>query len=151
MRPADATTPLAPTPDMHEIIPARITDSIRLATRGETAAQRHAGLLGMFDYEDEIRQKATTGGFFPDIREGLAGSSKAETVAAMFGAMSKQMERMQDLLISEVADGDLAAQIMERAAPMRPTILPHESGADEVRSRLSGIERTLNKSLKGEP
>lgn len=151
MRPADATTPLAPTPDMHEIIPARITDSIRLATRGETAAQRHAGLLGMFDYEDEVRQKATTGGFFPDIREGLAGSSKAETVAAMFGAMSKQMERMQDLLISEVADGDLAAQIMERAAPMRPTILPHESGADEVRSRLSGIERTLNKSLKGEP
>lgn len=151
MRPADAATPLAPPPDRHEIIPARITDSIRLATRGETAAQRHAGLLGMFDYEDEVRHKATTEGFFPDIREGLARSSRAETVAAMFGAMSKQMERMQDLLISEVADGDLAAQIMERAAPMRPTILPHESGADEVRFRLSGIERTLNKSLKGGP
>jgi hypothetical protein len=127
----------------------RITDNIKRATRGETPAERHAGLLGMFDFEDQVRQEAAATGSVPDIGVGLTGARKAETVAAMFGAMSKQMGRMHDLLISEVADGDLAAQIMERAAPMRPTVLPHEHGEDEVRSRLSGLEQTLGRSLKG--
>lgn len=130
-------------------IPERITDSIQLATRGETPADRHKGLLGMFDFEDEVRQEAASTGLTPDIREGISSANKTETVAAMFGAMSKHMERMHDLLISEVADGDLAAQILERAAPMRPTTLPHESGEDEVRSRLSGLERSLDRSIKG--
>jgi len=138
-----------PRPEEIGIIPGKITDSIQLATRGDTPAERHSGLLGMFDFEDKVRQEAAETGFSPDIREGLSTSNKAETVAAMFGAMSKQMERMHDLLVSEVADGDLAAQIMERAAPMRPTILPHESGEDEVRSRLSGLEQSLDRSIKG--
>jgi len=129
--------------------PGRITDSIQMATRGETPAERHKGLLGMFDYEDRVRREATETGSSPDIRDGLAGVTKTETVAAMFGTMSRHMERMQQLLISEVADGDLGAQIMERAAPMRPTVLPHEAGEDEVRTRLSGLERTIEKSIRG--
>jgi hypothetical protein len=127
----------------------RITDSIKMATRGETPAERHKGILGMFDYEDQVRRKATETGFSPDIRDGLAEVTKTETVAAMFGTMSRHMERMQQLLISEVADGDLGAQIMERAAPMRPTVLPHEAGEDEVRTRLSGLEQTIEKSIRG--
>lgn len=129
----------------------KITDSIHLATRGETPTERHKGLLGMFDFEDQIRRQAKETGFTPDIQDSLNAESpsKAETVAAMFGAMSKQMGRMHDLLISEVADGDLAAQIMDRAAPMRPTVLPHEHGEDEVRSRLSGLEKSLDKSIRG--
>lgn len=138
-----------PRPEEVGVIPGKITDSIQMATRGETPAERHSGLLGMFDFEDKVRQEAAETGFSPDIREGLVAPKKAETVAAMFGAMSKQMERMHDLLISEVADGDLAAQIMGRAAPMRPTILPHEHGEDEVRSRLSGLEQSLDRSIRG--
>jgi hypothetical protein len=132
-----------------EMAPARITDSIQMATRGETPAERHQGLLGMFDYEDRVRREATETGFSPDIRDGLSGAIKTETVAAMFGTMSRHMERMQQLLISEAADGDLGAQIMERAAPMRPTVLPHEAGEEEVRSRLSGLERSIEKSIRG--
>lgn len=132
-----------------EMSPGRITDSIQMATRGETPAERHKGLLGMFDYEDRVRREAAETGSSPDIRDGLSGVTKTETVAAMFGTMSRHMERMQQLLISEVADGDLGAQIMERAAPMRPTVLPHEAGEEEVRSRLSGLERTIEKSIRG--
>lgn len=125
----------------------RITDGIRMAMRGGSPATRHEGLLQMLDFEEKVRSEAREAGFLPDIRESLSGGVKTETVASMFGAMSRHMERMQDLLISEAADGDLAAQIMERAAPMRPTILPHENGQDEIRSRLTGLERSLDKSL----
>jgi hypothetical protein len=144
---APAPKPDNPLPD--EIIPSRITDSILMATRGGSPAERHHGLLGMFDFEDQVRREAATSGFIPDVRAELAATKKTETVAAMFGTISRHMERMQQLLISEVADGDLAAQIMERAAPMRPTILPHEAGEDEVRSRMAGLEQTLEKSLRG--
>jgi len=144
---APAPKPENPLPD--EIIPSRITDSILMATRGGSPAERHHGLLGMFDFEDQVRREAATSGFIPDVRAELAATKKTETVAAMFGTISRHMERMQQLLISEVADGDLAAQIMERAAPMRPTILPHEAGEDEVRSRMAGLEQTLEKSLRG--
>lgn len=136
-------------PDPGEIIPSRITQSIQLATRGGSPGERHQGLLGMFDFEDEVRREAASAGFTPDLRTELSSASKAETAAAMFGLISRHTERMQQLLISEAADGDLAAQIMERAAPMRPTILPHEAGEEEVRSRLSGLELTLEKSLRG--
>lgn len=131
-------------------VPERVTESIRMATRGETPNARHMGIIGMFDFEDEVRKKATDSGFRPDINEGIRSATRTETVAAMFGTMSRQMEQMQRLLISEVAEGDLAAQIMERAAPMRPTILPHEAGEDEVRSRLSGLERSLEQAMRGQ-
>jgi hypothetical protein len=121
-----------------------------MAMRGETPNARHMGIIGMFEFEDEVRKQAAESGFRPDIREGLKGATRTETVAAMFGTMSRQMEQMHRLLISEVAEGDLAAQIMERAAPMRPTVLPHEAGEDEVRSRLSGIERTLEQAMRGQ-
>lgn len=131
-------------------VPSRVTDSIQMAMRGETPNARHMGIIGMFEFEDEVRKQAAESGFRPDIREGLKGATRTETVAAMFGTMSRQMEQMHRLLISEVAEGDLAAQIMERAAPMRPTVLPHEAGEDEVRSRLSGIEKTLEQAMRGQ-
>ena len=143
------TSPIAATGSRNEV-PARITDSIQMAMRGETPNARHMGILGMFDFEDEVRKQASDSGFSPDIREGLKEATRTETVAAMFGSMSKQMEQMHRLLVSEVADGDLAAQIMERAAPMRPTALPHESGEDEVRTRISSLEHTLDQAMRGQ-
>lgn len=148
--PIERTAPPKRTPPSHDEIPVLITDSIRMATRGETTNERHMGLLGMCDFEDKARSDATGSGVLPDIREGIAGATRTETVAAMFGSMAKQMDQMQRLLISEAADGDLGAQILERAAPMRPTVLPHEAGEEEVRSRMVGVERSLDQAIRGQ-
>lgn len=128
-------------------VPETVSESVSRATRGDTERDRHAGIIGMLEYEREARRKAEESGAVSDIEQSVRNAGSTETVAAMFGSMAAQMERMKKLLVTEVADGDLGAQIMERAAPMSPTKMPHEHGEDQVRNRMENLEEALNKSF----
>lgn len=129
-------------------VPDTVSGSMKSAVRGNTERERHAGIIGMLDYEREARMRAEEAGAVSDLEEGLRNADKTETVAAMFGSMAAQMDRMKKLLVTEVADGDLGAQIMERAAPVSPTRMPHEHGEDEVRSRMEALEEVFTKGFR---
>ena len=62
----------------------------------------------------------------------------------MFTAMSSQMNRMERLLVSELSEGNIGAEIMQRAISINPMPLPGTEAEDYIKSRLQSLEEQFS-------
>jgi hypothetical protein len=63
-----------------------------------------------------------------------------QTLGSMFDAMAKQMSRMERMLVTELAEGNVGAEIMQRAISINPMPLPGSEADDYIKSRLQSLE-----------
>lgn len=120
-------------------IPKTLSEGLDRATTSETTRGRHQALVGLMAQEKKAVEEAETSGGITDLEAGKPDVKK-ETLGSMFSAMAKQMSRMERMLVSELAEGNVGAEIMQRAISINPMPLPGTEAEDYIKSRLQSLE-----------
>ncbi len=134
-RPALANAP--------ETIAATVSDGLDKATTSETVRGRHGALVGLLAQEKKAVDEAKSSGSITDLNSEKPDVKK-ETLGSMFTAMSSQMNRMERLLVSELSEGNIGAEIMQRAISINPMPLPGTEAEDYIKSRLQSLEEQFS-------
>jgi hypothetical protein len=116
-----------------------VSEGLEKATSEDTPRGRHSALVGLLAQEKRAVEEAKSAGAITDLDVNTPDTSK-ETIGSMFSAMAKQMSKMERLLVSELADGNLGAEIMERAISINPVPLPGTEAEEYIRGRLESLE-----------
>jgi len=124
-------------------IPDTVSDSLTQATVAETARNRHGALVGLLAQEKRAVEEAESSGSITDLTPGVAPAGP-HTLGSMFTSMAKQMSRMERLLVSELAEGNVGAEIMQRAISINPMPLPGSEADEYIKSRLSSLEEQFS-------
>lgn len=136
MRPMMPKRDVGPPPDT---IPSTISESLNKATSMETARGRHGPLLGLLAQESKAVADARKSGAIIDL-DVNGPQAQNQTIGSMFSAMAKQMSRMERLLVSELADGNIGAEIMQKATSITPMPLPGSEAEEYIRNRLASLD-----------
>jgi hypothetical protein len=124
-------------------IPSTVSESLDKATSAETARGRHGPLLGIMAQEQKAVSEAQASGSITDL-DAEKPEVKSETIGSMFTSMAKQMSRMERLLVSELAEGNVGAEIMQRAISIDPMPLPGSDAEDYIKARLQSLEEQFS-------
>ena len=122
-----------------QIIPTKISDALVAATQADTPRGRHGPLIGLLAQEAKAVEEAIESGNITDLDITLPAPD-THTLGSIFSSMSTQMSRMERLLVSELAEGNIGAEIMQRAISINPMPLPGSEAGDYIKSRLASLE-----------
>ncbi|MFX4300053.1 TraM recognition domain-containing protein [Pseudosulfitobacter pseudonitzschiae] len=122
-----------------ETVTATVSEGLNKATSSETVRARHGALVGLLAQEKKAVEEARSSGAITDLDVNIPDASK-HTIGSMFSAMAKQMSKMERLLVSELAEGNVGAEIMQRAISINPMPLPGTEAEEYIQSRLSSLE-----------
>lgn len=120
-------------------IPSTLSESLKRASSSESVKDRHSGLVGLLAQESKAVQEAKDAGSITDL-EAHMPDAKKETIGSMFTVMAKQMSRMERMLVSELAEGNIGAEIMQRAISINPMPLPGTEAEEYINSRINSLE-----------
>jgi hypothetical protein len=128
-------------------IPDTVSDSLTKATEAETPRGRHGPLIGLMAQEKRALEEADSSGNITDLPIGEAPKGP-HTLGSMFSSMAKQMSRMERLLVSELAEGNVGAEIMQRAISINPMPLPGSEADEYIKGRLQSLEEQFGDGEK---
>ncbi|MBT28086.1 MAG: hypothetical protein CMO01_00385 [Thalassobius sp.] len=117
-----------------------VSEGLNQVTSSETPRGRHSGVVGLISQEKKAVEEATASGSITDLDAGIGEGNGQQTLGSMFTAMAKQMNRMERMLVSEFAEGNVGAEIMQRAVSVNPMPLPGSDAEEYIRSRLQSLE-----------
>lgn len=120
-------------------IPSTVSDSLTEATEAESPRGRHGALVGLLAQEKKAVEEAKSSGSITDLDANEVDADK-HTLGSMFSSMAKQMSRMERLLVSELAEGNVGAEIMQRAISINPMPLPGTEADEYIKGRLASLE-----------
>jgi hypothetical protein len=120
-----------------------ISKAIQDSVLAETTADRYAGILSTLMHEKKIAEKARENNVAIDIEAPEVTDTK--TLGQVFNRMAEQMTRMERLLVREIADGNVGAEILGRACSINPMALPGEDAEAYIASRVEGLESAFAK------
>lgn len=120
-----------------------ISRAFQDAVLADKPSDRHAGIVSTLMHEKKIADQARDNSISMDIEAPPLQENK--TLGQVFTRMAEQMNKMERLLISEIADGNVGAEILGRACSINPLALPGEDAESYIASRLDGLEASFNK------
>lgn len=135
-------------PDIKEppkSIPETLSESLTTATESEAARDRHGAFVGLLAKEKRAVEEAKSSGAITDLDIDIPDSEN-HTIGSMFSSMAKQMSRMERLLVSELAEGNVGAEIMQRAISINPMPLPGSEADEYIKSRLISLEEQFSEN-----
>ena len=128
------------------VITENISDSLEVLAQAETPRARHGALIGLLAQEDEAIRAAENSGSITDLDVG-APDVNIQTLGSVFADMANQMTRMERYLVSELAEGNIGAEIMQRAVSINPMPLPGSEANDYIKDRLASLEEQFGSDL----
>ena len=124
-------------------VPDTLSEALTLGTAAETQRGRHGAFVGLLAQEKRAVEEAKKSGRVTDLE---ARPPVKGTIGSMFSSMAAQMNRMERLLVTELAEGNVGAEIMQRAIAINPMPMPGSEAEDYIKTRLASLDEQFSEA-----